>query len=89
MLLADLYVISVDYFCFDSSTNLEFTERVFLGVEGPHKLLVFDKAVCYRTKIFASKKEAESYIKEKLTTGICFANPRVDALQFMVDSRVD
>lgn len=75
-LLKDLYIISVEYFCGNEAGD-EWTEQVFLGIDekGPHRLLVFDKEINARTKVFGSELEAQTYIKEHLKPGICFENP--------------
>ena len=55
------YYILVDYFMYSDEKG-DYTEPLYLGVEGEHKIFVFDKEVSARTKIFTSAKEAGEYV---------------------------
>ena len=77
MTIDELYIICVDYYHGDEKGN-EWTEPAILGVEGPHKLLIFDEKPCGRTKIFRGEREALAYIKDfNLNDSFCYTNARI------------
>ena len=55
------YAIKADYYMWNEEKGM-YTEELYLGIEGPHKLFVFDDQITERTKIFNSAREAGEYI---------------------------
>ena len=58
------YAIVADYYMWNEEQG-EHTEELYLGIEGKHKIFVFDKEVNKRTKLFKSASEAGRYIDER------------------------
>ena len=55
------YVIMANYYIYKEGDD-EYTEPLYLGLEGPLKIFVFDEEVNERTKLFDTAKEAGEYL---------------------------
>ena len=56
------YAIQVSYYMYNSETDTEYEQWMYLGIKGEHRIFVFDFNVEERTKLFDSAKEAGEYI---------------------------
>ena len=56
------YAIQASYYMWDDVRETEYEEWVYLGLEGEHKLFVFDELVNKRTKLFDTATEAGAYV---------------------------
>ena len=55
------YAIVANYYMYKEGDD-DYTEPVYLGLEGEHKIFVFDEKVNERTKLFKTAKEAGEYV---------------------------
>ena len=56
------YAIQVSYYMYNSATDTEYEEWLYLGLEGEHRIFVFDDDVIERTKLFDTAGEAGAYV---------------------------
>lgn len=92
LLLKDIYfyAIKVDYFMFNSETNEEYTEPVYLSIDTetkkkdgtPLNLIIFEEEITDHLRVFATEREAKKYMKEKCTDSCCFEKPRVVKIKY-------
>lgn len=55
------YAIKADYYMWSEEKG-EHTEELYLALEGPKKLFVFEEDITERTKLFDTAREAGEYI---------------------------
>ena len=63
------YAIQVSYYMYDSATDKEYEEWLYLGLEGERKILIFEYNVTEKTKFFDTAKEAGEYVDKHLGAG--------------------
>lgn len=56
------YAIQVSYYMWDEKTETEYTEWLYLGLEGKLKVFVFDEEINEQTKLFDTAVEAGQYV---------------------------
>ena len=56
------YAIQVDYLMWNEETQTDYTEWLYLGLMGEHRIFVFDDNVEERTKLFDTATEAGAYV---------------------------
>lgn len=57
------YAIVAGYYFVDPEGKLDYiTKPMYLGLEGAHKIFVFDEEVNERTKLFSTAAEAGKYV---------------------------
>jgi len=56
------YAIQVSYYMYNSETDTEYEQWLYLGLQGEHKIFVFDDYITDQTKLFDSAKEAGEYV---------------------------
>ena len=56
------YAIQVSYYMYNSETDTEYEQWLYLALEGKHKIFVFEDDVTERTKLFDTVREAGEYI---------------------------
>ena len=56
------YAIQADYFMWNDETQTEYSQWLYLGTEGEHRIFIFDSDVTERTKLFNTAKEAGEYV---------------------------
>ena len=56
------YAIQASYYMYNSETDTEYEQWLYLAIEGERKIFVFDEDVSNRTKIFNTAKEAGDYL---------------------------
>lgn len=57
------YAIVADYYLVDPEGKLDYiTKPMYLGLQGTHKIFVFDEEVTDRTKLFDTATEAGKYV---------------------------
>ena len=56
------YAIQVSYYMYNSETDTEYEQWLYLALEGEHKIFVFEDDVTERTKLFDTAKEAGEYV---------------------------
>lgn len=56
------YAIQVSYYMYNSETDTEYEEWLYLGLEGKLKIFVFEDTVNKQTKLFSTAKEAGEYV---------------------------
>ena len=64
------YVIVVDYYMYSEEKGM-YTEPAYLGLEGEHKLFVFDEQIVNRTKTFNTAKDAGEYVDKHFSKQSC------------------
>lgn len=80
-----LYAIKVDYFMYNSETDSEYTQPVYLSIDTetkkkdgtPLNLIIFEEEITDHLRVFDTEREAKKYMKEKCSDSCCFENPRV------------
>ena len=92
LLLKDIYfyAIKVDYFMYNSETDEEYTEPVYLSInteikdkEGnPMYLISFKEEITENIRIFDTESEAKTYIRFHIMNNNCFENQRVVKIQY-------
>lgn len=56
------YAIQVSYYMYDSETDKEYEEWLYLALEGKLKIFVFEEEINEKTKLFNTAKEAGEYV---------------------------
>lgn len=56
------YAIQVSYYMYNSETDTEYEEWLYLALEGKHKIFIFEDEVSEKTKLFDTAKEAGEYV---------------------------
>lgn len=56
------YAIQVSYYMYDSATDNEYEEWLYLALQGEHKIFIFEDNVNEKTKLFDTAKEAGEYV---------------------------
>lgn len=56
------YAIQVSYYMYDSETNAEYEEWLYLALKGKNKIFIFEDEVNKKTKLFDTAKEAGEYV---------------------------
>lgn len=56
------YAIQASYYMYDSETDTEYEQWLYLAIEGERKIFVFEEDISDRTKIFDTAKEAGAYL---------------------------
>ena len=56
------YAIQADYYMWDDEMQKEYSQWLYLGTEGEHKIFVFHDNVDEGTKLFDTAKEAGEYV---------------------------
>lgn len=74
-----MFAIMVDYYCWSEEKG-EYTMPLYLGVEGPRKLFIFEEEVTANTKKFETAEQAGKYLDLRLNMlgcGSCCENVRI------------
>lgn len=56
------YAIQVSYYMYNSETDTEYEEWLYLALEGKLKIFIFEEEVNKKTKLFNTAKEAGEYV---------------------------
>lgn len=56
------YAIQVSYYMYDSETNAEYEQWLYLALKGKNKIFIFEDEVNRKTKLFDTAKEAGEYV---------------------------
>lgn len=56
------YAIQVSYYMYDSETNAEYEEWLYLALKGKNKIFIFEDNVNEKTKLFNTAREAGKYV---------------------------
>ena len=85
-----LYAIKVDYLMYNSETDSEYTEPVYLSIDtetkmkdgNPANLIIFEEEITDHLRVFDTEREAKKYMKEKCSDSCCFENPRMIKIKY-------
>lgn len=90
-----LYAIKVDYFMFNSKTDEEYTEPLYLSIDTETKrkdgtlagIIIFEEEITDHLRVFDTEKEAKKYIKDHSTGyNVCYENPRVIKITYNTEN---
>lgn len=56
------YAIQVSYYMYNSETDTEYEEWLYLALKGKHKIFIFEYEVNEKTKLFDTAREAGEYV---------------------------
>ena len=56
------YAIQVSYYMYNSETDTEYEQWLYLALEGKHKIFIFEDDVTEKTKLFETATEAGKYV---------------------------
>lgn len=56
------YAIQVSYYMYNSETNAEYEEWLYLALKGKNKIFIFEDEVNKKTKLFDTAREAGEYV---------------------------
>ena len=74
-----MYAIMVDYYRWSEEKG-DYTEPLYLALEGERKLFTFEGSVTERTKVFKTAKEAGEYVDKHFWIDkqrVCFKNVKI------------
>ena len=74
-----MYAIMVDYYRWSEEKG-DYTEPLYLGLEGKLKIFVFDEEITERTKLFKTAKAAGYYVDKHFGPDrqrICFKSVKI------------
>lgn len=85
-----LYCIKVDYFMWNSKTEEEYTESVYLSIDTetkkkdgtPMNLIIFEESITDHLRVFDTEQEANEYIDRKERNTCCYENGRVIKIKY-------